>query len=134
MFELDQELIKELMAENHAVTLLDLKKRSEYPAVTTTSTKINDDLKTPDVIPPVADSAQRLSEIASRIPPVNPDLLTMRYSALLAQLLMEEVGRVTPHDHTVRSMRASNGPTCKFLRGKPSPNNMPVSLKGRMSA
>ena len=44
---------------------------------------------------------------------------------------MEEVdlepANVGSHDHTVLSMRASDGPTGKVPGAKPSPNNMPVS-------
>ena len=35
--DLDQVVLKELMAENRGLTLLDLKKRSEYSSVTATS-------------------------------------------------------------------------------------------------
>ena len=58
----------------------------------------------------------RLSDIASVIPLVDPEVVTLKHSAFLAQLLMEEVdlGESTPggsHDHAVFSMRATDGPT-----------------------
>ena len=79
----------------------------------------------------MADTDDHLSEIASSIPPVNPEELTLKHSAFLAQLLMEEVylesAIVESHYHTALSLRASDGPTGKVLGAKPSPNNMPVS-------
>ena len=43
--DLDQVVLKELMAENRGLTLLDLKKRSEYSSVTTTSGECFDELQ-----------------------------------------------------------------------------------------
>ena len=89
--DLDQVVLKELMAENKGLTLHDLKKRSEYSSVTTTSGECPDEPETPAVSTPLADADDRLSNIASVIPPVDPEVVTVKHSAFLAQLLMEEV-------------------------------------------
>ena len=77
------------------------------------------------VFPPMADADDHLSEIARAIATVNPQVLTLKHSAFLAELFMEEADlestNVGPHDHSVTSMWASDG-----LTGKGSPNNMPV--------
>ena len=57
--------------------------------------------------------------------------MTLKHSAFLAQLLMDEVelGESThggSHDHAVFSIQATDGPTGQIPGGKPSPNNMPV--------
>ena len=44
--DLDQVVLKELMAENKGLTLRDLKKRSEYSSVTTTSGECPDEPET----------------------------------------------------------------------------------------
>ena len=79
----------------------------------------------------MADGHDHLSEIAGAIPPVNPEVLTLKHSAFLAQLLMDEVvlGESTPsvsQDHAVFSMRATDGPTRQVPGAKPSPDNMIV--------
>ena len=130
--DLDQVVLKELMAENRGLTLLDLKKRSEFSSVTTTSGECSDEQETPAVSTPLADADDRLSDIASAIPPVDPEMVTLKHSAFLAQLLMDEVDlRESTHgrspDHTVFSMHAADGPTGQVPGAKPSPNNMPVS-------
>ena len=130
--DLDQVVLKELMAEDRGLTLLDLKKRSEYSSVTTTSGECSDEQETPAVSTPLANADDRLSEIASAIPPVDPEVLTLKHNAFLAQLLMDEVdlGASThggSHDHTAFSMQATDGPTSQVPGAKPSPNNMPVS-------
>ena len=73
-----------------------------------------------------------MNEIASARPPVNPEVLTLKHSAFLAQLLMDEVdlGESThgrSHDHAVFSMQATDGCTGQVPGAKPSPYNMPVS-------
>ena len=50
--DLDQVVLKELMAENRGLTLLDLKKRSQYSSVTTTSGECSDGQETPAVFTP----------------------------------------------------------------------------------
>ena len=89
--DLDQVVLKELMAENRGLTLLDLKKRSEYSSVTTTSGECSDEQETPVVSTPLADADDHLSEIVGAIPPVNPEVLTLKHNAFLSQLLMDEV-------------------------------------------
>ena len=91
-----------------------------------------DEPETPAVSTPLADAEDRLSGIASVIPPVDPEVVTLKHSAFLAQLLMEEVdlGESAPggsNDHAVLSMRATDGPSGQVPGAKPSPNNMPVS-------
>ena len=130
--ELDQVVLKELMAENRGLTLLDLKKRSEFSSVTTTSGECSDEQETPAVSSPLADADDRLSDIASAIPRVDPEIVTLKHSAFLALLLMNEVdlGQSThggSHDHAVFSGQATDGPTGQVPGAKPSPNNMPVS-------
>ena len=131
MCDLEQEVLKEWMAQKGGVSLLDLKKRSEYSSVTTTSGERYNDQEALAVSPPVADAQDHLTEIASSIPPVNPDVLTLKHNAFLAQLLMEEVDlaptRDGSHNHDVFSMGASDGPTGKVRGANPSPNNMRVS-------
>ena len=129
--DLDQEVLKKLMAEYHGLSLRHLKKRSEYCSVTSTSGESYDDQETQAFFPPVADTDHHLSEIATSIPSMNLEVLTLKHRAFLAHLLMEEVDleptRDTSHHHGVFSVRASDGPTSKVPGAKPSPNNMPVS-------
>ena len=131
--DLDQVVLKRLMAKNRGLTLLDLKKRSEYSSVTTTSGQCSDEQETQEVSTPLADADDRLSDIASAIPPVDPEVVTLKHSAFLAQLLMDEVDLgASTHggfdDHAVFSMQATDGPTGQVACAKPSPNDMPVSL------
>ena len=112
--DLDQVVLKELMAETRGLTLLHLKKRSECSSVTTTSGQCSDAQETPAVSTPLADADDRLTDMASAIPPVDPDVVTLKHSAFLAQLLMDEVdlGESThggSHDHAVFSMQATVG-------------------------
>ena len=130
--DLDQVVLKKLMAENKSLTLHDLKKRSEYSLVTTTSGECPDEPETPAVSTLLADANDHLSDIASVIPPVDPDVVTLKHSALLAQFLMEEVDlrESAPggsNDHAVFSMRATDGLPGQVPCAKPSRNNMPVS-------
>ena len=102
---------------------MDLKKRSEYFPVTTssgeshtTSGERNNEQVTPAIPTPVADTDEHLSEVASSMPRVDPEELTVKHNAFLAQLLMEEVdlGESRPsgsYDHAVSSKRATDGPT-----------------------
>ena len=125
-------VLKELMAENRGLTLLDLKKRSEHSLVTTTSGECLDEQETPAVSTPLADADDRLSEIVSAIPPVDREMATLRHRAFLAQLLMDEVELAESphgesHDHAVFSMQAIDGPTGQVPGAKPSPHNMLLS-------
>ena len=128
----NQVVLKEVMAENRGRTPLDLKKRSEYSSFTTRSGESSDEPKIPAVSTPFTDADDRLREFASAIPPVDPEVLKLKHSAFVAQLLMDEVdlGESTPggsHDHAVFSMQATGGFTGQLSGAKPSPNNMPVS-------
>ena len=89
--DLDQVVLQELMAEQRGLTLLDLKKRSEYASVTTTSGECSHEQGTPAVSTPLADADDRLSNIASAIPLVDPEEVTLKHSAFPAKLLMDEV-------------------------------------------
>ena len=84
-------VLNELMDENRGLTLADIKKRSEYSSVTTTSGECSDGQETPAVSTPLADADDRLSDIARGIPPVDLQVLTLKHSAFLAHLLMDEV-------------------------------------------
>ena len=88
--DLEQVLLKEVMAENHGLTLSDLKKRSpEQLSATLTGCESPDGyLKLAAV---KEDADDQLSEIASTIPPVDPSCFELKHSAFLAQLLLEEV-------------------------------------------
>ena len=114
--DLDQMVLKELMAENRGITLLDLKKRSEYSSATTTSGEYSDEQETPAVSSSLADADDRLSEVASAIPLMDLVVLTLKHSAFLAQLLLDamDLGESThdgSHDHAVSSMQTADGPT-----------------------
>ena len=130
--DLDQVLLKELMAENRGLSLLDLKKRSEYSSITTMSGECSDEQETPAVSTPLADADDRLSDIASAIPLVDPETVTLKHSAFLAHLLMQEMdlGESThsgSHDYAVFSMQATDGPTGQVPGAQRAPNDMPVS-------
>ena len=130
--DLDQVVLKELMANSKGLTLLDLKKRSEYSSVTITSDECSDEQETQAVSTPLADADDRLSDIASAIPLDDSEVVTLKHSAFLAQLLLDEVdlGESThpgSHDHAEFSMQATDGPTGQVPGTKSSPNNMPVS-------
>ena len=132
MSDLNHVVLKELLAENRGLTLLDLKRGSEYSSVITTSGECSEMQETPAVSTSLGDADDRLSDIASAIPLVDPEVLTLQHGAFLAQLLMDEVDLSEcthggSHDHAVFSMPATDGPTGQVPGAKPSPNNMPVS-------
>ena len=54
--------------------------------VTTTSGECSDEQETPAVSTPLADTDHHLSKIASDIPPVDPEVLTLKHSAFRATL------------------------------------------------
>ena len=86
-----QVVLKALMAENRGPTLQDLKKKYEYAWVTTKSGECSDEQGTPAVSTPLAEPDDRLSDFASAIPPVVPEVLTRKHSNFLAQLPMDEM-------------------------------------------
>ena len=125
-------VLKELTAKTRGLTLLDLKKRSEYCSVATTSGEWSDEQETPAVFSPLADADYHPSEMASAMPSVDPEVRTLTHSAFLAQLFMNKVDLSQsppggPHDQPVFSMQAKHGPTGQVPGAKPSPNNMPAS-------
>ena len=129
--DLDQVVLKELMAENRGVTRRDLKGRSQYSSVTTKIGECSDEQETPAVSTPLADADDRLSDIASAIPPVDPEVVTLKHSDFLLQLLMDErdlgeSAHGSSHDHASFSMQVTDSPTGQVPGAKPSPNNMPV--------
>ena len=88
--DLDQVLLKEVMAENRGLTLSYLKDRSpEHLSATLTECESPDGNLEPAAVKEDADD--QLSEIASTIPPVDPSCVDLQHSAFLAQLLLEEV-------------------------------------------
>ena len=88
--DLDQVLLKEVMAEYRGLTLYDLKNRSpEHLSATLTGFESPDDYLEPAAVKEDADD--QLSEIASTIPSVDPSCVDLKHSAFLAQLLLEEV-------------------------------------------
>ena len=130
MSDLDQVVLKELMAENRDLVLLDLKKRSEYSSVTTTSGECSHEREIPAVSTPLSDADDPLSDIASAIPPVDPEVVTLKHSAFLAQLLKDEVdlGESThggSHYHAASSMQATDGPTGQVPGANPHPTTCP---------
>ena len=88
--DLDQVLLKEVMAENRCLTLSDRKNRSpEHLSATLTGCESPDGYLEPAAVKEDADD--QLSEITSTIPPVDPSCVDLKHSAFLAQLLLEEV-------------------------------------------
>ena len=82
--DLDQVLLKEVMAENRGLTLFDLKNRSpEHLSATLTGCESPDDYLEPAAVK--GDADDQLSEIASTIPPVDPSCVDLKHSAFLAQ-------------------------------------------------
>ena len=60
VIDLNHVVLKELMAENRGLTLLHLKKTSEYSSVTSTSGECSDEQGTPAVCTPLADAEEPL--------------------------------------------------------------------------
>ena len=128
--DLNQVVLKKLRAESRGLTIFDLKKRSEYSSVTATSCECSDEQETRAVSTPLADAADGLSLIASAIPRVDPQVLTLKHSAFLAQLLIDEVdpgesNHGGSHDHTAFSMQATDGPTGHYLPLNPRQTAFP---------
>ena len=77
--DLDQVLLKEVMAKNQGLTLFDLKKRSpEHLSATLTVCESPDGYLEPAAVKEDADD--QLSEIASTIPPVDPSCVELKHS------------------------------------------------------
>ena len=100
--------------------------------VTTTSGAWSSEQETPAVSTALTDADDGLSNIASAIPPVDREVLTLKHSAFLAQLLMDEVDLVESthgrsHDHALFSMQATDAPT---RSPAPSRNTPPTCPEG----
>ena len=88
--DLDQVLLKEVMAEKRGLTLSDLKNRSpEHLSATLTGCESTDGYLEPAAVKKDADD--QLSEVASNIPPADPSCVELKHSAFLAHVLLEEV-------------------------------------------
>ena len=134
--DLDQVLLKEVMAKNRGLPLFDLKKRSpkHISATLTGCESHDDDLK------PVAvkeDGDDQLSQIASSFPHVDPSCVELKHSAFLAKLLLEEVDLESTSEQTspVGKPVLHMQPTCSGecvaqspdALARPASNNMPLS-------
>ena len=134
--DLDQVLLKEVMAENRGLTLSDLKKRSpEHLSATLTGCESPDGYLEPAAVKEDADD--QLSEFASTIPPVDPSCVDLKHSAFLARPLLEEVdlestseptspvGKPVLHmQHMHSGEPVAQAPDALF---RPAFNNMPLS-------
>ena len=134
--DVDQVLLKEVMAENRGLTLSDLKNRSpEHLSATLTECESPDGYLEPAALKEDADD--QLSEIASTIPPVDPSCVDLKHSAFLAQLLLEEVDLESTSEPTspvgkpVLHMQPmhSGEPVARSpdALARPASNNMPLS-------
>ena len=134
--DLDQVLLKEVMAENRGLTLCHLKERSpEHLSVTPTGCGSPDGYLEPAAVK--EDSDDQLSEIASTIPPVDPSCVELKHSAFRAQLLLEEVDLestselTSPVGKPVLHMQPlhSGEPVAQSpdALARPASNNMPLS-------
>ena len=132
----DQVLLKDVMAENHGLTLSDLKKQSpEHLSATLTACASPDGYLEPAAVK--EDTDDQLSEIASTIPPVAPSCVELKHSAFLAQLLLEEVDLESTSEPTspvgkpVLHMQHmhSGEPVAQSpdALARPASNNMPLS-------
>ena len=133
---LDQVLLKEVMAENRGLTLSDLKNPSpEHLSATLTGFESPDGYLEPAAVKEDAD--YQLSEIASTIPPVVPSCVDLKHSAFLAQLLLEEVDlestseRTSPVGKPVLHMQPMHTgepvAQCPDAPARPASNTMPLS-------
>ena len=134
--DLDQVLLKEVMAEKSGLTLSDLKNRSsEHLCATLTGCEPPGGYLEPAAVKEDADD--QLSEIASTIPPVDPSCVDLQHSAFLAQLLLQEVDLESTSEPTspvgklVLHMQPmhTDEPVARIpdALGRPASNNMPLS-------
>ena len=88
--DLDQVLLKEVMAENRGLTLSDLRERSpEHLSATLTGCESPDGYLESAAVK--EDAEDQLSEMASTISPVGPSCVELKHSAFLTKLSLEEV-------------------------------------------
>ena len=134
--DLDEVLLKEVLAENRGLTLSDLKKRSpEHSSATLTGCESPDGYLEPTAVKEDADN--QLSEIASTIPPVDLSCVELKHSDFLAQLLLEEVDLDSTSEPTppvgkpvLHMQRMHSGePVAQSpdALARPPSNNMPLS-------
>ena len=134
--DLDQVLLKEVMAEDRGLTLSDVEKPSpEHLTATLTGCGFPDGYLEPAAVKEDADD--QLSEIASTIPRVDPGCVELKHSAFLAQLSLEEVDLESTSKPTspvgkpvvqVQHMH-SGEPVAQNpdALARPASNNMPLS-------
>ena len=129
--DLDQVLLKEVMAKNRGLTISDLKNRSpEHLSATLTECESPDGYQEPAAVTEDADN--QLSEIASTIPPVDPSCVDLKHSSFLAKLLLEEVDLESTSEPTssVEKPVLHMQPMHTGIRdalAEPASNNMPLS-------
>ena len=134
--DLDQLLLKEVMAENRGLTLLDLKKRSpEHNSATLTGCESYSDEPQPTVAKQNGDD--QLSEIAGSIPPVDPSCVELKHSAFLVQLMLEGVDLESTSEqscpvgkHVLHMQHTCSGEPAAQRSGalaRPVSNDMPLS-------
>ena len=81
--DLNQLLLKEVMAENRGLTLEDLKNQSpDQNSATLTGYECYDEELVPAIVREDADD--QLSEVASSTPPVDPSCVDLKHSPFLA--------------------------------------------------
>ena len=107
------------MVKDRGLTLLDLEKRSQYSSDSTTSGQCFNEQENPAVGTPVSDADDQLGEMSSSIPPVDPEVLTLKHSNFLSHLLIEKVDLAEfthggSHYHAVFLMPATDGPQIGF--------------------
>ena len=133
--DLDQVLLKKVMAENRGLTLSDLKKQSpEHLSARLTGCESPDGDLEPAAVK--EDTDDQLSEIASSIPLVDPSCVELKHSAFPAQLMLHKVGLESTSEPTspvgkpVRDMRhtCSGEPEAQSpdALARPASNNMPM--------
>ena len=141
--DLDQVVLKEVMAQNCGLTLFDLKKGSpEHTSATLTGCESHDDDLEPAAVREDADN--QLSEIASSISPVDASCVELKQSAFLAQLLLEEVdlestseqtspvGKPVLHmQHTCSGEPAAQSPDTRFGPREAGDGKMRQGATGR---
>ena len=134
--DLDQVLLKEVMAEKPGFTLCDLKNRSpQHLSATLTGCESPHGCMEPAAVKEDADD--QLSQIASTIPAVDPSCVDLKHSAFLAQLLLERVDPESTSKPTspvwkpVLHMQPmhTGGPVAPSpdSLARPASNNMPLS-------
>ena len=134
--DLDQVLLKEVMAKNRGLTLSDLKNRfPEHLSAKLTGCESPDGYLEPAAIN--EDANDQLSEIASTLPPVDASCVDLTHSAFLAQLLLEEVDlestseSASPVGKPVLHMQPmhTGEPVAQLADAlaQPASNNMPLS-------